>query len=99
MIGITNHKILVAVFKKDVVTLSQHLQHILLRIHQYKVYILYTPGPDLYITDWLSRQNYIVNKEKEKGMKLSITVISMMTGILSCQSLRYKKLDRVLHIL
>ena len=34
------HKTLVAIFKKDVATLSQRIQHILLRIHQFRVRIL-----------------------------------------------------------
>ena len=32
---ITDHKLLVSIFKKDVATLSQCIQHILLKIHQY----------------------------------------------------------------
>ena len=42
---ITYHKPLVAIFKKDVATLSQHIQHILLKIHQYRVQIIYKSGP------------------------------------------------------
>ena len=38
---ITDHKTLVALFKKDVASLSQRIQCILLRIHQYRVRILY----------------------------------------------------------
>ena len=45
---ITDHKPLVAIFKKDVATLSQR------RIHQYWVKILYKPGPKIFIADWLS---------------------------------------------
>ena len=44
---ITEHKLLVSMFKKDVATLSQHIQHILLKIHQYKVQIIYKPGPEI----------------------------------------------------
>ena len=36
---ITDHKLLVSMFKKDVSTLSQWIQHILLKIHQYRVQI------------------------------------------------------------
>ena len=50
---ITDHKLLVAIFKKDMTTLSQRLQQILLRIHQYRVKIMYKPGPDLFMVDWL----------------------------------------------
>ena len=36
----TDHKPLVAIFKKDVVTLSQQMQHIFLRIHQCRVRLM-----------------------------------------------------------
>ena len=62
---ITDDKPLVAVFKKDVATLSQKLQCILLRIDQYRVSILCKPEPDLFIADWLLRQNH----DKIKIMK------------------------------
>ena len=47
---ITDHKPLVAICKKDVATLSQRIQQILLRIHQYRVRIIYKPGPYVFIT-------------------------------------------------
>ena len=53
---ITDHKLLLTAFKKDVATLSQRLQQVILRTHQYRVGIIYKPGPDLFIVDWLSRQ-------------------------------------------
>ena len=52
---ITDHKPLVSMFKKDVATL---LQCILLKIHQYRVQIIYKPGPEIFIADWLSRPNH-----------------------------------------
>ena len=42
---ITDHKLLVSIFKKDVATLLQCIQCILLKIHQYRVQIIYKPGP------------------------------------------------------
>ena len=42
---ITDHKPLVSIFKKDMVTLSQSIQQILLKIHQYRVQLLFKPGP------------------------------------------------------
>ena len=35
-------------FKKDVATLLQCIQHILLNIHQYMVQIIYKPGPEFF---------------------------------------------------
>ena len=48
---ITGHKLLISMFKKDVATLSQCIQCILLKIHQYRVQIIYKPGPDIFIAD------------------------------------------------
>ena len=71
----TDHKPLVAIFKKDVAML-------LLRIHQYQVRIIYKCGPDLFIVDWLSRQNHKENKDAEiPGMQLNIDAIHTMTNI------------------
>ena len=53
VIIITDHKPLVSMFKKDVATLSQCMQHILLKFHQYRVQIIYKPGPEIFIADWL----------------------------------------------
>ena len=55
---ITYHKPLIIIFKKDVATLSQRLQQILLSINQCRDRILYKPRPDLFTTDWLSWQNH-----------------------------------------
>ena len=46
---ITNHSLLFS--KKDIATLSQWSQEILLRIPQYRMRIIYKPGPDLFIAD------------------------------------------------
>ena len=48
---ITDHKLLVSMFKKDVASLSQCIQHILLKIHQNMVQIIYKPGPEIFIAD------------------------------------------------
>ena len=47
----TDCKPLVAIFTKDVATLSQQIQCILLKIHQYWVRIIYKLGPELFIAD------------------------------------------------
>ena len=48
---IMDHKPPVSIFKKDVTTSSQRLQWILLRIHQYRVRIIYKPGLTLFMAD------------------------------------------------
>ena len=75
-----------AIFKKDVATLSQGLQQILLRIHQYRVKIIYKPGPDLFIADWLSRQNHKEDMDEEiVGMQVKINHIETATNITECK--------------
>ena len=44
---IIDQKLLVVICSKGVATLSQQLQCIILRIHQYRVHIIYKPGPSL----------------------------------------------------
>ena len=61
---ITNHKPLLSIFKKDMAMLSQCIQHILLKIHQCRVQILYKPGPEIFISDWLSDHNHKENKNE-----------------------------------
>ena len=75
---ITDHKPLVSIFKKDVATLSQRIQHILLKIHQYRVQVIYKPGPDIFIADCLSRHNHVEGKDQPiKGMELQVDIIKL----------------------
>ena len=68
---ITNHKPLVSIFNKDVAMLSQQIQRILLKIHQYRVQILYKHGPEILIADWLSHHNHKENKDEPiRGMDI-----------------------------
>ena len=53
----TDHKPLIAIFKKDVASLSNRLQSILLMTKQHNVKMLYKPGPQLFIRDMLSNTN------------------------------------------
>ena len=62
---ITDNQPLIATFRKDVDTLSQRHQLILLRMHQYRVRITCKPGLDLFMAYWLSRQNHNKNKDEE----------------------------------
>ena len=72
---ITDHKPLVAIFKKDVTMLSQRIQQILFRILQYRVRIIYKPGPGLF------QAKPQRNKDAEiPGMQLNIDVIETMTN-------------------
>ena len=47
--------------------------------------IIYKPGPDLFIVDWLTRQNHGENKDKKMLiMWLSINAIHSTTSISGC---------------
>ena len=85
----TYHKPLVAIFKKDVAALLQHIQCILLKIHQYMVQIIYKPGPKTFIADWLSQHNHKEGKDKPfKDMDIRIDAIQSVTAILECISIK-----------
>ena len=85
---ITNCKPLVAIFKKDVATLLQCIQCILLKIHQNKVQILYKPGPKIFTADWLSWHNHEEGKDKPiRDMDIRIDAIQSMTDIQECISM------------
>ena len=78
---ITDHKPLTAKFKKDIASYHRGSSEFYLRIHQYRVKIIYKPGPDLFIADLLSRQNHNVNKDEEiTGMQISIHAIQITTN-------------------
>ena len=65
--------------------LSQRIQLILLKICQYRVGIIYKPGPDLFIADNLSRQYHKENKDDEMPeMQLNIDAIQTTTNIPDC---------------
>ena len=73
---ITDHKPLVSIFKKDVATLSQRIQHILLKIHQYRVQVIYKPDLDIFTADWLPRHNHAEGKDQLiEGMELWVDII------------------------
>ena len=69
-------------FKKDIANLSHRLQGILLCIHQYKIRVLYKPGSQPFIADWLSRHNHETNRDEEV-LGMCITINSCM-NILGC---------------
>ena len=84
---ITDHKPLIAMFKKDVATLSQHIQCILLKAYQYRDQIIYKPGNDIFIADWLSRYNHIEGKDRPiKDTDVWVDAIQSATDILEYTS-------------
>ena len=59
----------------------------LVSIHQYNMCILYKPGPDLYIADWLSHHNHTEGKDQEKaGTKINICTLSTAIDVPVCIS-------------
>ena len=55
MILWTDHKPLVSIYKKLLVSAPKCLQRLLLRLQQYDVDLRYKPGSEMYLTDTLSR--------------------------------------------
>ena len=85
---ITNHIPLVAIFKKEVATLLQRIQCILLRILQFQVIVIYKPGPELFIANWLSRHNHTGNKDAEIHIiDIEVDTIQTTTNIPECMSI------------
>ena len=92
---ITDHKLLVAIFKKDIVRLSQRLQRILLHIHQYSIRILYKCRPQLFIADWLSRPSHKTNRD-EGITEMHITINDIDSDIpdyITAQEIRSATID------
>ena len=85
---ITDHKPLVSMFKKDVATLSQCIQCILIQIHQYRVQIIYKPGSEIFIADWLLQHNHTEGKDKPiKGMGVQVGTIQTAMDMPECISM------------
>ena len=85
---ITDHKLFISMLKKDVATLLQHIQCILLKIHPYRVLIIYKPGPKIFIADWLLRHNHVEGKDKPiEDMDIRVDAIQSATDMLECISM------------
>ena len=81
---ITDNKPLVAILKRHGNTVTETTQNSA-KIHQYIVIIIYKPGPDLFIADWLSRQNHKESKDAEiSGMQLNIDAKQTTTSFQDC---------------
>ena len=62
--------------------------YILLKIHQYRVQVIYKPGPDIFIADWLLRHNHAEGKDQPiKGMELWVDIIQTTTDMPECLSM------------
>ena len=66
-------------------TLSQCIQCILLKIHQYRVQIIFKPDPEIFIADWLSRNNHVEGKDKPiKDMDIWVDAIQSSIDMPEC---------------
>ena len=69
-------------------TLLHHIQCILLKIHQYRVQIIYKPGLEIFIADWLSRNNNVEGKDKPiKDMDIWVDSIQNSIDMPECISM------------
>ena len=60
----------------------------MLKIHQYRVQIIYKPGPKIFIADWLSQYNHVEGKDKPiKDIDISIDTIQTALDIPECLSM------------
>ena len=74
--------------QKDVATISQCIQWVLLEIHQYRVQILYKPRSEIFIVDWLSWQNHKEGKDELiEDMDIRVDAIQSTTDIPECMSI------------
>ena len=65
------------ILSRDVAMLFQQLQFIMLRLHQYRMCIIYKSGPDLHIADQLSCNNHTENKDQKiSGLSINVNAIS-----------------------
>ena len=55
-----------------------------MQIHQYNNGILYKPGPELFIADWLFRCNHEIDRDQE--MHLTINTIKSCIDIPDCMT-------------
>ena len=64
------------------------MQCILLKIHQYRVQIIYKPGPEIFIADWLLRNNHMEGKDKPiKDMDVWVDAIQNSIDMPECISM------------
>ena len=69
-------------------TLSQRIQHIMLKMHQYHIQIIYKPGSQIFIADLLSRQNHKEGKDKPiEDMNIWVDTIQATTDLPECISI------------
>ena len=83
---------MMAKINKNVATLLQHLQYIMLCIYQYRVQIIYKPDPELCIVEWLFENNHTDNRnQKIIGMNVNMHTISTLVDISICTSIEDKQ--------
>ena len=86
---ITDHKPLVTIFKKDVATLSQGIQQILLKMHQHRVQnFIQTRDLKFLLQISLSHHNHKDNTgEAIQGMDIKVDAVQMMIDVPECMSM------------
>ena len=69
-------------------TLLRHIQYIMLKIHQYRVKILYKLGLEIFIADWLLWHNHVEGKDKPiKDMDMQVDAIQSSVDMPYCISI------------
>lgn len=75
----TDHKPLIAIFKKDLNKISARLQRMLLKLLKYKIKLTYLPGREMYISDTLSRA--YINENTPDDPEMQYTIHSLVDHI------------------
>ena len=58
------------------------------KIHQYRVPIISKPGPEIFIADWLSRNNHVEGRDRPiKDMDIWVETIQSSIDMLECISM------------
>ena len=68
-------------------TVTMYTMHTV-KIHQYRVQIIYKPGPEIFIAVWLSRNNHIKGKDKPiYNMDVGVDAIQSSIDMPECVSM------------
>lgn len=65
----TDHKPLVTIFKKSLLSAPKRLQGMMLQLQNYNLNVTYKPGPEMYISDTLSRAALDGQGTNEPGLR------------------------------
>ena len=85
---IKGHTFLISIFKEDITMLLQTLHYVLLKVQWNRFNLINKSGPDVYIADWLLRQDHGEDKGEETvGLQVNIKAMDIATDIPTCMTI------------